>query len=166
MTAPFADKTIDSLSVLVADPTPNMSVLVTTMLRTLKVRDIRDVTDAVAAMMELELRQYDVMVIDDRLAGGALQLVRDIRAESGNVNRNIAVIMMSAAPDVDLIKEARDAGVTEFLRKPFSAQHIETRLRSILNAPRDFIAVSAYAGPDRRRRSAEFNGEDRRGGRR
>jgi hypothetical protein len=71
--------------------------------------------------------------------------------------------MMSSAPDARRILAARDAGVTEFLRKPFAAVHVESRLTSIFGAPREFVEGGGYQGPDRRRRRAEFKGDDRRG---
>ncbi|MCY1556951.1 hypothetical protein D9M68_937530 [compost metagenome] len=73
------------------------------------------------------------------------------------------VIMMSAAPDAKRIAEARDAGVTEFLRKPFAASHLQTRLTSIEANPRGFIEAEQYKGPDRRRKVMEV-GEERREG--
>jgi len=60
------------------------------------------------------------------------------------------------------IKRARDAGVTEFLRKPFSAQHVESRPKTIPGAPREFISATAYTGPDRRRRTGTYSGKERR----
>jgi hypothetical protein len=50
-----------------------------------------------------------------------------------------------------MIAAARDAGVTEFLRKPFSAEHIGLRLDAIRKAPRAFVEATDYAGPPRRR---------------
>lgn len=72
--------------------------------------------------------------------------------------------MMSSAPDATRILAARDAGVTEFLRKPFAAVHIESRLTSIFGAPREFVEGGGYKGPDRRRKRAEFKGSERRSG--
>jgi two-component system chemotaxis response regulator CheY len=154
---------IADLGVLIADPSPHMSALVATMLRVLKVRDIREVTDTAATMAELKRRAFDVLVLDDSLKGiGSIEFTRRLRANQECQNRLVPIIMMSGLPDTARIRQARDAGVTEFLRKPFSAQHLEARLKTILSAPREFIAVQSYAGPDRRRRRDTHAGKERR----
>jgi two-component system chemotaxis response regulator CheY len=157
-------KTISDLGVLIADPSPHMSSLVAAMLRVLKIRDIREVSDTIGTMKELKRRAFDVLIIDDSLKGGSIELTRKLRASRNGGNGDVPIIMMSGLPETARIKEARDAGVTEFLRKPFSAQHLEIRLKTILNAPREFISAEAYAGPDRRRRHNSFTGKERRGG--
>jgi DNA-binding response OmpR family regulator len=70
--------------------------------------------------------------------------------------------MISAAPDARRIAEARDAGVTEFLRKPFAAAHLQSRLVSIEANPRGFVEAETYQGPDRRRKSVDVGDKDRR----
>jgi two-component system chemotaxis response regulator CheY len=151
------------LTVLVADPSPHMATLVAGMLRTIKVREVREVQTAAAALAELARREYSVLVLDDGMKDiASVEFVRRLRASSTNPSHAIPIIMMSAAPGVSEIKAARDAGVTEFLRKPFAPRDIGARLNTIMNAPREFIAAPAYAGPDRRRRTSAHGGEDRR----
>ena len=65
-----------------------------------------------------------------------------------------AIIMMAGTPSASIIEAARDAGVTEFLRKPFAAHDIALRLEALQSAPRQFVSAATYAGPDRRRRTA------------
>ena len=98
------------------------------------------------------------------LAEKYMLLLETLRSMAECDNCHVPVIMMSTAPDSARIAAARDAGITEFLRKPFAAQHLATRLESILAAPRQFIANDAYAGPDRRRKKLETKGPERRSG--
>lgn len=143
----------DKLTVLVADPSPHMSALIVSMLRAIKVRDAHEVNSAAGAMSLLKARRFSVIILDDALADfDGVALTRRLRAAEHNPNRDTPVIMISGAPDAERIKAARDAGVTEFLRKPFAANHVASRLNSILKAPREFIEGEAYVGPDRRRR--------------
>lgn len=150
-------------SVLIIDPQPNMAMLVAGMFRTLGHREIREVNDGRQAQLELSRRPYDVIVIDDSITGmDAVDLVRVLRATPDSPNRMTPIIMMAASPGMARISAARDAGVTEFLRKPFAANHLQTRLDNIAANPRAFIEGGSYAGPDRRRRRVDV-GEDRRG---
>ena len=140
-----------------------MSALIVSMLRALKIRDIRESSNAYRTMVELKHRVFDVLLLDDGLKDtDSIEFTRRLRAAADCQNRHIPIIMMSGLPDAGSIARARDAGVTEFLRKPFSAQHVEMRLNSIFAAPRPFIETKSYQGPDRRRRKRGFDGDERR----
>jgi CheY-like chemotaxis protein len=153
------------LDVLVCDPNPHMGALIGQMLRHLKVHAVVEVQSSNAAMSALGGRKFGVVLIDDHLGPtDGVELLKALRANESSTNRETPVIMMSSAPDAARILAARDAGVTEFLRKPFAATHVQSRLSSIFGAPREFVDGGGYHGPDRRRRRTEFKGGDRRGG--
>jgi DNA-binding response OmpR family regulator len=52
------------------------------------------------------------------------------------------------------IQSARDAGITEYIIKPFTAKILLERLYDIVKEPRGFILCKSYVGPDRRRASS------------
>lgn len=152
---------ITKSGVLIVDPQTNMAALVATMLRGFGRRDIREANDATQALAELRRRPFDLVIVDDALSDmNAVELVKRLRA-TANSNRSASVIMMAAAPDAARIEAARDAGVSEFLRKPFAANQLKARLHSIKARPRAFIDLESYAGPDRRRHHEDV-GDDRR----
>jgi DNA-binding response OmpR family regulator len=133
------------------------------MLRSLGRKDIREAYDANKAMLELRRRVFDVIIIDGDLEGmDGVAFTRKLRSTTDCQNRLVPIIMMSAAPDAKRIAEARDAGVTEFLRKPFAANHLQSRLTNIEAHPRGFIEAGAFKGPDRRRRTVDVGDKDRR----
>jgi hypothetical protein len=58
---------------------------------------------------------------------------------------------------------ARDAGVTEILAKPITAQNLMLRIAEVVDKPRAFVRCETYFGPDRRRRNvADYAGPWRR----
>jgi hypothetical protein len=58
---------------------------------------------------------------------------------------------------------ARDAGVHEFLRKPYTMKDLLRRLEAVSLKPRDWVEAVQYVGPDRRRfNSAEYAGPRKR----
>ncbi len=154
---------ITKSGILIIDPQANMAALVAGMLRSLGRRDIREVNDAPQAQQELRRRPFELVIIDDGLLKpDAVEIVRRLRVDAESINRLTPIIMMSAAPDATRIAAARDAGVTEFLRKPFAANHLKTRLDSIAANPRPFVEAGGYVGPDRRRQAKDIGTADRR----
>ncbi|WP_323015462.1 response regulator [Devosia sp.] len=148
---------------LVIDPSPYMANLVTQMLRHLGRKDIREASSAHQALLELRHRAFALVILDDALEGvDGIELTRRLRADAESPNRHVPVIMMSGAPDARRIAAARDAGVTEFLRKPFAANHLQMRLDAIAAHPRGFVEAETYQGPDRRRRAIKTGLADRR----
>lgn len=151
--------------ILVCDPSQNMAELVAGMARSLGFREVNEVYDTRSARAALAQKRFGLVLINDLMGDDdSTVLLRDVRGNAQSPNRDTPVIMMSAAPDMKRIAAARDAGVTEFLRKPFAANHLQSRLTSIQANPRAFIEAGSYNGPDRRRRTVEFQGEDRRRG--
>lgn len=73
--------------------------------------------------------------------------------------RQAPVIMMTGQATAASILAARDAGVHEFLRKPFTVKDLTRRLEAVTLRPRDWIEAVDYVGPDRRR----FNSGDYKG---
>jgi CheY-like chemotaxis protein len=151
------------LDVLVVDPSPHMASLVAQMLRHLKVRRADEATDADRAAALLQSHRYGAIIMNDVLMpSDGISVVRALRQASAGLNRDTPVVMMATSPEASRIEEARDAGITEFLRKPFAARDVEMRLAAMLAAPRPFIDAADYAGPDRRRRRSGYKGANRR----
>jgi DNA-binding response OmpR family regulator len=142
------------LTALVSDPSSHMAALVAVMLRTLKIRTVDAAVDLHHTAAELGRHPYGLILIDEQLAGReGFDMIRALRKSGTHPNRETPIFMMAAAPDARMIAAARDAGVTEFLRKPFSAEHIKLRLDALKTAPRPFVEAESYVGPDRRRRT-------------
>lgn len=70
--------------------------------------------------------------------------------------RQAPIIVVTSSATAQSILAARDAGVHEFLRKPYTNKELIRRLEAVFLRPRDWIEAVQYIGPDRRR----FNSED------
>lgn len=104
---------------------------------------------------DLVLADYVMPVVD----GG--MLLRWVRLGAESPDRFLPFVMISAAADRDVIFDCRDAGVDEFLAKPFSANSIVSRLVAVVEAPRPFIYCPNYFGPDRRRQKKDYRPDRR-----
>jgi len=91
-----------------------------------------------------------------------LALARKIR-RSDLACRESPIIMCTAEATAEAIFGARDAGIHEFMRKPFTIKDLERRLEAVTLKPRDWVEAVQYVGPDRRRfNSAEYTGPRKR----
>lgn len=154
---------LSRLKVVVADD-PYMAALTAGMLRNLGVRNIVETNDVTATWAALRRDSWNLLLIDDGLGPvDALILVHQLRHDPSATNRHIPVLMTFSDVDKGRIVAARDAGVTEFLKKPLSANVIGLRLMQAIENPRPFVEAPSYAGPDRRRRIGGVEGPDRRG---
>lgn len=160
----MATATASKRGVLIIDPQPHMASLIASMARSLGLHDIREISDAATALSAMQRHLFEVILIDDALRDmDSITLVQRVRTGADNPNRLTPIIMMAAAPDTTRITAARDAGINEFLRKPFAANHLKSRLDSIAAKPRAFIEAKGYTGPDRRRRIKDIaEGAERR----
>lgn len=114
---------------------------------------------------ELFCRHNPDIVLTDWMMepGDGLYLTRQIRNHITSPNKMCPVILITGYSSVIRAAGARDAGVTEFLVKPFTASDVAKRIAHVVNAPRDFVELTAFFGPDRRRRKADgYDGPVRR----
>lgn len=94
-----------------------------------------------------------------------ISLTRRIRNDSMSPNPFVPVILMTGFSEKRRVMQARDAGVTEFLVKPFNARDLYRRIAQIIEKPRQFVRSEDFFGPDRRRkRDDEYEGPKRREG--
>jgi len=93
-----------------------------------------------------------------------LEFTRAVRMDPTSPNPFIPIIMLTGHTEMHRIVEARDAGVTEFLAKPVTANGVYARIKSVVENPRPFIKTDRYLGPSRRRRQQDIGGANRRKG--
>lgn len=81
-----------------------------------------------------------------------ISLTRRIRNDRLSPNQYVPVILMTGFSEKKRVVQARDAGVTEFLVKPFTARDLYKRVAQIIERPRQFVRSEDFFGPDRRRK--------------
>ena len=91
-----------------------------------------------------------------------LHFVRSLR-RSTLPARQAPVIVVTSEATAAAIVASRNAGVHEFLRKPFTAKDLVRRLEAVTLRQRDWIEAINYVGPDRRRfNSGDYQGPRKR----
>ena len=104
---------------------------------------------------------YDPHIIFVEMAAGEVDgaaFTRELR-RSRLKCRYAPVIMVTSQATAAGILGARDAGVHEFLRKPFTMKDLLRRLEAVTLRQRDWVEAVGYIGPDRRRfNSGDYSG--------
>ena len=153
-----------ALRVLIVDDNANMRLLLRTLLRSMGFRTMAEAADGGEGFAVFCAFKPDLVIADWVMEPvGGRDLIRRIRVDPDSINPYVPVIMMSGHAERDLVIEARDVGVTEFLAKPVSARTLYGRLMAMVDRPRPFVRSAQYFGPDRRRREdSRYTGPDRR----
>jgi CheY-like chemotaxis protein len=136
--------------VLIADPQPASSKLLSGILRDICSCQIWTAPDVQRAMVVAQGIEPHVIFVDHGPSLDGAALTRRVR-RSEMMCRRSPVIMISTQATAAVIIGARDAGVHEFLRKPFTIKDLVRRLEAVSTRPRDWIEGIGYVGPDRRR---------------
>lgn len=149
--------------VMVVDPNPATARLLAEHLRPLGGVQIFAAPSAEKGYAMARAADPQLIFVEHNQAGvDGLAFTRKIR-RSDLACREAPVIMCTAEATAEAIFGARDAGVHEFMRKPFNLKDLERRLEAVTLKPRDWIEAVAYVGPDRRRfNSADYKGPRKR----
>lgn len=144
---------LEQVSVLIADSDLKIAVLVKTVLLSLGFKRIFIVPDGTEALKLLKEEPVDLVITDWQMRQmDGIDLVRYLRQSPDSPNRMLPVIMLTARAGRQDVLAARDAGITEFVTKPFSSKTLLDRIVWVVENPRSFVFARSFAGPDRRRR--------------
>ncbi len=162
----------EKITVLIVDDNAFMRKLLRTTLSAFGIKEIVDEPDGASAIerlklsrtdpVEASLGQVDLILSDYTMPGidGNLFL-RWIRTGEGAPDRFVPFVMVTGAASKDVVREARDAGVSGVLAKPFSANTLAQSILTLVNSGRNFVLAAAYFGPDRRRTERSVQDERR-----
>ncbi len=157
-------KPIQEMNVLMAVDDRHMRMLIRNVVFALGVKDVVEASDGSTALEELKATRADLVLCDMKMEPmGGLEFVKRLRSDPDNPCRFVPVIMITAYAELKTVATARDAGVSEFMAKPFSADVLNKHIQRVLKDSRQYVEAQDFVGPDRRRiKKDEFGGENRR----
>lgn len=152
------------LRVLVVDDNKYMRKLLTSTLKALSVVMIDEAMCGESALVLVQNKQPDLVITDWLMEPmDGIEMTRLIRSDPATPNPYVPIIMVSGFGEKHRVLQARDAGVTEFLVKPFTGKTLSQRIAEVIDNPRQFVRTANYFGPDRRRKmTIDYDGPERR----
>ena len=153
----------DLLKVLLVDDNRYARALLAEILRAVGVQEIFEAIDGADGLAQMQAAPIDVVFTDLSMAPmDGIDFVRLLRTSPDSPNQFAPVIMVTGQATRARLDAARDAGVTEFVAKPFTPRAVLQRLHQAIEQPRPFVRHEGFVGPDRRRHTEPGFGPGRR----
>jgi CheY-like chemotaxis protein len=136
--------------VLICDPRGSSAKLLAGLIVDGLACEVQVARDAVSALAAAgQLAPQLVFVEHPKSGFDGFAFTRTMR-RSDLACRQAAVIMATTEATPTALHLARNSGVHEFLRRPYTPRELQRRLEVITIRPRDWVEAVDYVGPDRR----------------
>jgi len=114
-----------SKKVLVADDSSTMRKIILRSLQAVGVPDAAEAADGEEAVTMFQQATYDMVLTDWNMPKkNGLDVIREIRA----INATVPIIMVTTEAEKTRVLEAIQAGVSDYLVKPFTADTLRQKL--------------------------------------
>ncbi len=121
---------ISSLKVLIVDDYKTMLKIINNLLRQLGFNNIEEATDGSMALEKLRNGKFDLIISDWNMEPmSGLDLLRSVRSDANL--KGMPFIMVTAESKVENVVVAKQAGVSNYIVKPFNAQTLKSKLVSV-----------------------------------
>ncbi|ARJ64351.1 chemotaxis regulator transmitting signal to flagellar motor component cheY [Magnetospirillum sp. XM-1] len=120
-----------NMNVLIVDDYKTMLRIIRNLLKQLGFNNVDEATDGAMALQMLRVGNYGLVISDwnmEPMTG--LQLLREVRADAKL--KPIPFIMVTAESKSENVIAAKEAGVSNYIVKPFNAETLKTKMVSVL----------------------------------
>lgn len=120
-----------NMNILIVDDYKTMLRIIRNLLKQLGFNNVDEATDGSMALQKLRDKDYGLVISDwnmEPMTG--IQLLREVRADMRL--RNLPFIMITAESKTENVVAAKEAGVNNYIVKPFNAATLKTKLSSVL----------------------------------
>jgi two-component system chemotaxis response regulator CheY len=127
--------TVDkNMNVLVVDDYQTMIRIIKNLLKQLGFNNIDEATDGTTACEMLNLKKYGLVISDWNMEPmSGFDLLKKVRSTSGNDNiTKVPFIMVTAESKTENVIAAKQAGVNNYIVKPFNAETLKTKIASVI----------------------------------
>ena len=120
-----------NMNVLIVDDYKTMLRILRKLFRQLSFTNVDEANNGVEALQKLRESAFGLVVSDwnmEPMTG--IQLLREVRADAGL--KHIPFVMITAESKSENVIAAREAGVSDYIVKPFNAEILKSKLVSVL----------------------------------
>ena len=120
-----------TMPILIVDDYKTMLRIIRNLLKQLGFENVDEATDGAAALSKLRGKQYGLVISDwnmEPMTG--LQLLREVRADAKL--KALPFIMVTAESKKENVITAKEAGVSNYIVKPFNAATLKMKLEAVI----------------------------------
>jgi len=122
-----------SMPILIVDDYKTMLRIVRNLLKQLGFENVDEASDGSEALGKLREKKFDLVISDwnmEPMTG--IQLLKEVRGDDDL--KNLPFIMITAESKKENVVAAAQAGVNNYIVKPFNAATLKTKLTSVIGA--------------------------------
>jgi two-component system chemotaxis response regulator CheY len=122
-----------NMHILVVDDYNTMLRILKNLLKQLGFNNVEDAMDGAQALSKLNASKFDFIISDwnmEPMTG--IELLRKVRASDSL--KHIPFIMITAESKTENVIAAKEAGVSNYIVKPFNAETLKGKMASVLGA--------------------------------
>lgn len=120
-----------STSILVVDDYKTMLRIIRNLLKQLGFNNVEEAQDGSAALLKLRDKSYGLVISDWNMEPmSGLQLLKEVRADDNL--KNTPFIMITAESKSENVIAAKEAGVNNYIVKPFNVETLKGKLTAVL----------------------------------
>lgn len=120
-----------NMQILIVDDYKTMLRIIRNLLKQLGFNNVDEATDGSDALAKLRSKEYSLVISDwnmEPMTG--IQLLREVRADEKM--KDMPFIMITAESKTENVIAAKEAGVSNYIVKPFNAATLKTKLSSVI----------------------------------
>ncbi|MCG8542789.1 MAG: response regulator [Alphaproteobacteria bacterium] len=119
------------MPVLIVDDYKTMLRIIRNLLKQIGFDNVDEATDGAAALEKMKQRKYGLVISDWNMEPvTGIELLKQVRADSGL--SATPFIMITAESKTENVIAAKEAGVNNYIVKPFNAATLKSKLTSVL----------------------------------
>lgn len=121
------------MKILIVDDFSTMRRIVKNILRQIGYQEIGEAEDGQAALAKLKVEKFDFVVTDWNMPNmTGLELLQAMRADPAL--KDVPVLMVTAEAQQENVVQAVQAGVNNYIVKPFTAETLKEKIDKIFEA--------------------------------
>ena len=122
-----------NMPILVVDDFRTMRRIVGGLLTQLGFKNIDEAEDGSSALSKIQTKQFKLIISDWNMEPmSGFDLLQNIRASDNQVIKALPFIMVTAESKPENIIKAKQAGVNNYIVKPFNAETLKTKMVAVL----------------------------------
>lgn len=120
-----------AMNVLIVDDYKTMLRIIRNLLKQIDFNNVEEATDGVDALAKMRSNNFGLVISDWNMAPmTGLQLLQEVRADTRL--KQTPFIMITAESKTENVVAAKQAGVSNYIVKPFNAETLKEKIEKVL----------------------------------